>query len=109
MNDKEILKQVISKYAKNLGKNLFHINSLAGQAAINYVVNNVYEKYSNVIDMFVDKDGNINIDILGNALKEEIKDRDELKFNIFGNYLVFSESDVSDLINMFKQYKKSDD
>lgn len=109
MSDKEILKLTASKYAKNLGKNLLHINSLAGQAAINYVIGNIYEKYSTIIDMFVDKNGNINIDILGNALKEEIKDRDGIKINIFGNYLVFSENDVTEFINMFKQFKKSDD
>lgn len=109
MSDKEILIMSVSKYAKSLASDLFHINSLASQAVINYVIGNLEDKYGQWIDLFVDKNDNINIDLLGNAFKEELKSRSEngLVVNIFGRAVVFNDKDVDELIGIFKGYKKS--
>lgn len=109
MSDKEILILSISKYAKGLASDLFHINSLASQAVINYVIKNMEDKYGQWIDLFIDKNDNINIDLLGNAFKEELKNRSEsgLVVNIFGRAVVFNDKDVDELINIFKEFKKN--
>lgn len=108
MSDKEILVMSVSRYVKSLASNLFHINSLASQAVINYVINNLEDKYGSYIDLFVDKNGNINIDLLGNAFKDELKSRAENGFvvNIFGKSVVFNEKDIEELVGIFKEYKK---
>lgn len=61
---------------------LFHLNSVASQAVITYVVKNMEDKY---LEIFTDVNGNINVDLLGNAAKE---------FN-----------DITQLLNLFKQNK----
>ena len=107
MSDKEILIMSISKYAKNLASDLFHINSLASQALISYVIKNMEDKYGQYIDLFIDKNGNINIELLGNAFKEEFKNREGIIVNIFGKVIMFNEKDVDDLINIFKEFKNN--
>lgn len=107
MSDKEILIMSISKYAKNLASDLFHINSLASQALISYVIKNMEDKYGQYIDLFIDKNGNINIELLGNAFKEELKNREGIIVNIFGKVIMFNEKDVDDLINIFKEFKNN--
>ena len=107
MSDKEILIMSISKYAKNLASDLFHINSLASQALISYVIKNMEDKYGRYVDLFIDKNGNINIELLGNAFKEELKNREGIIVNIFGKVIMFNEKDVDDLINIFKEFKNN--
>lgn len=107
MSDKEILIMSISKYAKNLASDLFHINSLASQALISYVIKNMEDKYGRYLDLFIDKNGNINIELLGNAFKEELKNREGIIVNIFGKVIIFNEKDVDDLINIFKEFKNN--
>lgn len=107
MSDKEILIMSISKYAKNLASDLFHINSLASQALISYVIKNMEDKYGRYLDLFIDKNGNINIELLGNAFKEELKNREGIIINIFGKVIMFNEKDVDDLINIFKEFKNN--
>lgn len=107
MSDKEILIMSISKYAKNLASDLFHINSLASQALISYVIKNMEDKYGRYLDLFIDKNGNINIELLGNAFKEELKNREGIIVNIFGKVIMFNEKDVDDLINIFKEFKNN--
>ena len=107
MSDKEILVMSVSKYAKNLASDLFHINSLASQALISYVIKNMEDKYGQYVDLFSDKNGNINIELLGNAFKEELKNREGIIVNIFGKVIMFNEKDVDDLINIFKEFKNN--
>lgn len=107
MSDKEILVMSVSKYAKNLASDLFHINSLASQALISYVIKNMEDKYGQYVDLFIDKNGNINIELLGNAFKEELKNREGIIVNIFGKVIMFNEKDVDDLINIFKEFKNN--
>lgn len=109
MSDKEILIMSVSKYAKSLASDLFHINSLASQAVINYVIKNMEDKYGQWIDLFIDKNNNINMELLGNAVKEELKNRSEngLVVNIFGKAVMFNDKDIDELINIFKDFKKN--
>ena len=77
MSDKEILFQAFNKYAKDLASNLFH--------------------------------GNINVDLLGNAAKAEMKDKypDGYVTNIFGKPVKFNDEDITQLLNLFKQFKQN--
>jgi hypothetical protein len=76
MSDKEILFQAFNKYAKDLASNLFHLNSVASQAVITYVVKNMEDKYP---------DGYVT--------------------NIFGKPVKFNDEDITQLLNLFKQNK----
>lgn len=58
MSDKELIFQAANTFTKNLVGNLFGINTIGTDALITYVVNNM--------EPFLDKDGNINIDLFGN-------------------------------------------
>lgn len=64
MSDKEILVKTFEQYAKNLASTMFGLNSLPTQAVVNYVVKNAVDKYGPIIDLFIDKNGNINVDML---------------------------------------------
>lgn len=75
MSDKEIVFQAINKYAKDLASNLFHFNSVASQAVITYVVKNMEDKYGKYLDIFTDVHGNINLELLANAVKAEMKEK----------------------------------
>lgn len=110
MSDKEILVQSIDSYAKKLASDLFHLNSVASQSLITYVIRNLEDKYGMWLDLFVDKSGNINIDLLGNAVIEEIKNRSKkgLVVDIFGKPVVFNEADVNELVKIFKDFKSND-
>lgn len=105
MTEQEILVQAVDKYIKGVASKLFNINSIAGQAVITYAVNNMYNKYSMYVDPFVDKDGKINLTLLGNAVKEELKNRnkDGIVFNIFGKNIKFGEADINELIKIFTE------
>lgn len=86
MSDKELIFQSANKFIKNLINDLFKINTIGTDALISYVVNNMYDKYSMYLDLLTDKDGNINITLFNNALKDILKI--SLMVNIF---LVFLE------------------
>lgn len=111
MSDKEILVQAVNKQIKTLASQLFGINSLAGQTAISYVVNNLNDKYGSYLDLFVNKQGNIDINVLGEAFKEELKSRNGYVMSIFGRNIKFDHRDVDDLIQTFNTMKhpKKDD
>ena len=72
MSDKEILVKAVEQYVKNLASSLFGFNSIPTQAVINYVIKNLNDKYGYLIDLFADKNGNINMNMLGEAVREEI-------------------------------------
>ena len=96
MSDKEILFQAFNKYAKDLASNLFHLNS---------VVKNMEDKYGKYLEIF--PPNNINVDLLGNAAKAEMKDKypDGYVTNIFGKPVKFNDEDITQLLNLFKQNK----
>lgn len=111
MSDKEILMQAVNKYAKSLASKLFQINSLAGQTAVVYVVNNFTDKYGGYLDMFVNKQGNVDVKVLGEAFKEELKARNGYVVSLFGKSIKFDHRDIDELIANYNQLKgiKEDD
>lgn len=100
-NDKEVLTQCVENYAKTIAKQFFGLNTMPTQSLITYVVRNLMNKYGFLIDLFVDKDGKINIDLLGDALRSELKERGGLCIG----KVKFSERDVDDLIRSFNQMR----
>ena len=99
--NKELLVAAAEKYVTNAVGNLFGISSLPAQALMKYAVRNVANKYGFVIDLFTDKDGGLDSDLLLNALKSEIKNRGGIKvMNIR-----FTESDVDEFKNILTQMR----
>lgn len=103
MSDKEILIQSFEEYAKGIASSMFGLNSVPMQAVVSYVIKNAVDKYGPILDLFVDKDGNININMLGDAAKEEIK----RKGGITVGRIKFTDKDVDELVNTFKANRKS--
>lgn len=93
----------------SVASNLFHLNSVASQAVITYVVKNMEDKYGKYLEIFTDVNGNINVDLLGNAAKAEMKDKypDGYVTNIFGKPVKFNDEDITQLLNLFKQFKQN--
>ena len=101
MSDKEILVKSFEQYVKNLASSLFGFNSIPTQAVINYIIRNIDDKYGYILDIFTDKAGNINIDILGEAVMEEIKRHNGFKIA----NIKFTDKDIKELIDIFKSNK----
>lgn len=96
-------------YAKDLASNLFHFNSVASQAVITYVVKNMEDKYGKYLDIFTDVHGNINLELLANAVKAEMKEKsaDGFVVNILNKPVRFGEDDVNQLVEIFKTFKQN--
>lgn len=107
MSDKEIVFQAVNKYAKDLASNLFHFNS--GQAVITYVVKNMEDKYGKYLDIFTDVNGNINMELLANAVKAEMKEKaaDGFVVNILNKPVRFGEDDINQLLEIFRTFKQN--
>lgn len=101
MTDKEILIQSIEKYATDTIGKLFGITSLPSQALIRYAVRNAADKYGMIIDLFQDKNGKINMEMLINALKSELKNRGGFSFM----NVRFTENDVEELNSIINRLK----
>lgn len=108
-NDPELKKryeelsiQVVEKYIKGIASNFFGFSTLPAQTVVTYVVRNWVDKHNGMIDLFVDKDGNINAPLIADALKSELKAR--------GGFTIgrvkFSDSDVDELLTAFNQAKQ---
>lgn len=95
--------------AKDLASNLFHFNSVASQAVITYVVKNMEDKYGKYLDIFTDVHGNINLELLANAVKAEMKEKsaDGFVVNILNKPVRFGEDDVNQLVEIFKTFKQN--
>ena len=91
VSDKELLVQAIEKYVTGTASSLFGISSMPAQALIRYAVRNAAEKYGKVLDLFVDKDGKINTDLMFDAVHAELKARNGFTFmNIRFSYLYYT-------------------
>ena len=102
MSDKEILVKAVEQYVKNLASSLFGFNSIPTQAVINYVIKNLNDKYGYLVDLFADKNGNINMNMLGEAVREEIKRRNGFTIG----RVKFTDKDVDDFIALYNDSKK---
>lgn len=102
MNDKELLIQVVEKYIKGITANFFGFSSLPAQTVVTYIVRNWVDKHEGIIDLFIDKQGNINASLIAEAVKSELKAR--------GGFTVgkvrFNDSDVDELLSAFNQEKQ---
>ena len=96
-------------YAGTAASNLFHFNSVASQAVITYVVKNMEDKYGKYLDIFTDVHGNINLELLANAVKAEMKEKsaDGFVVNILNKPVRFGEDDVNQLVEIFKTFKQN--
>lgn len=107
MSDKELIFQAANTFTKNLVGNLFGINTIGTDALITYVVNNMEDKYGMCLEPFLDKGGNINIDLFGNALRDVMKARakDGYVVKLFGKPVKFGEADIDEFERIFKTLK----
>jgi hypothetical protein len=103
ISDKEILVQSIEKYATDTVGKLFGFTSLPAQTLVRYAVRNAADKYGQVIDLFQDKNGSINTDVLLNALKAELKNRGGFTFM----NVKFTENDVDELSSIISRLKSN--
>lgn len=102
MSDKELIAVSVEKYALDTISKLFGISSLPAQALIKYAVRNQLDKYNKVIELFQDKDGKINVDMILGALKSEIRIRGGYSFM----NVKFTESDVDELSRIIKTFRE---
>lgn len=97
VSDKELLIQSIESYALRTVSSLFGLESMATQTLIRYAVRVMFDKYDALLNLFVDKDGNMNIPLLIDAAKAEIKARGGVNF--WG--IKFTESDIEEINNIY--------
>lgn len=101
VSDKELLIQSIEKYVTSTASSLFGISSMPAQALIRYAVRNAADKYGKVIDLFSDKDGKINTDLMFDAVYAELKARDGFNFM----NVRFTEDDVQEIKSILTQLR----
>ena len=99
--DKELLIQSIEKYVTNTASSLFGISSMPAQALMRYAVRNAADNYGAVLDLFADKNGKINTDLLFDAIYAELKARDGFSFM----NVRFTEGDVQEIKNILTQLR----
>ncbi len=103
VSDTEILMQAAEKYAKGIASSFFGLSSLPVQTAITYVIRNWVDKHNHIIDLFIDKNGNINTKILGDAAKAVLKENGGFTLG----KVKFGEADVDELFRMFGEIKQT--
>lgn len=97
VNDKELFIQSIESYVLNTVSSLFGFESLATQTFLRYGVRVMADKYGFLLDLFADKSGNLNIPLLIDAAKSEIKARGGVKvWNI-----KFTEKDIEEIYDIY--------
>lgn len=103
MSDKELIFQAANTFTKNLVSNLFGINTIG--TLITYVVNNMEDGM--YLEPFLDKGGNLNIDLFGNALRDVMKTRAKNGYvvKLFGKPIKFGEADIDEFERIFKTLK----
>ena len=105
VSDRELLIQSLEKYVTKTVGSLFGITSLPAQALMRYGVRNMADKYGFILDMFTTKDGTINVPLVIDAVKSEIKARGGLSFwNI-----KITESDFEEILNTYCELQKNND
>ena len=99
--NKDLLVAASEKYVTNTVGNLFGISSLPAQALMRYAVRNIANKYGMIFDIFSDKDGNIDSELLLNAVRAELKNRGGFRFM----NIKFTETDVDEFKNILIQMR----
>ena len=102
ISDKELLTQSLEKYVTKTVDSLFGISSLPAQTLLRYGVRNVMEKYSTVLDIFTTKEGTINVPLVIDAFKSEIKARGGIQiWNI-----KFTDRDFDEILEIYNDLKE---
>lgn len=105
MSDKELLTQSLEKYVTKTVNSLFGISSLPAQTLLRYGVRNVIDKYGIVLDLFTTKDGTINVPLVIDAVKSEVKARGGLQFwNI-----KFTDCDFEEILTIYNDLKEKNE
>lgn len=103
VSDKEIFIQSIESYVLRTVSSLFGLESLATQTFLRYGVRVMADKYGFILDLFTDKDGNLNIPLLIDAAKAEIKARGGVKLW----KLKFTEKDIEEISDIYEKLSKN--
>ncbi|MEG1008388.1 MAG: hypothetical protein RSE41_03080 [Clostridia bacterium] len=102
LTDKTILIKSIEKYANSIASKFLGFSGIGSEMIINIAVNNLVNKYGNVIDIFIDKDGNIpNVNDLFDAFRNVLDDKGGITI---GN-IKFTKDDISTIEKIFKDLK----
>ena len=105
VSDKEIFIQSIESYVLKTVSALFGFESIATQTLLRYGVRVLSDKYGFLLDLFTDKTGNLNIPLLIDAAKSEIKARGGVKFwNI-----KFTEKDIEEIYSIYSKLSENNE
>ena len=105
VSDRELLIQSLESYVTKTVGSLFGISSLPAQALMRYGVRNMADKYSFLLDMFTTSEGSINVPLMIDAVKSEIKARGGIKiWNI-----KITETDFEEILNTYCELKRNND
>lgn len=99
VSDKELFIQSLESYVLRTVSSLFGLESIATQTFLRYGVRVLADKYGFLLDLFTDKSGSLNIPLLIDAAKSEIKARGGVKlWNI-----KFTDKDVEEIYDIYKK------
>ena len=99
VSDKEILIQSLESYVLKTVASLFGLESLATQTLLRYGVRTLANKYGFLLDLFEDTTGSLNVPLLVDAAKSEIKARGGVKFW----KIKFTEKDVEEIYTIYNK------
>lgn len=101
ISDKELLTQSLEKYVTKTVDSLFGISSLPAQTLLRYGVRNIMDKYGAILDVFTTKEGIINVPLMIDAIKSEVKARGGLQFwNV-----KFTDRDFEEILTIYNELK----
>ena len=103
ISDKELLTQSLEKYVTKTVDSLFGISSIPAQTLLRYGVRNLMDKYGGILDIFTTKDGTINLPLVIDALKSEIRARGG--FQIWN--IRFTERDFEEILHIYNDLKEN--
>lgn len=103
VSDKELLIQSLESYTLRTVSNLFGLESMATQTLLRYAIRVLSDKYGFLFDLFTDKSGSMNIPLLIDAAKSEIKARGGVKF--WG--IKFTERDIEEINDIYLNLSKN--
>lgn len=103
VSDRELLVQALEAYVTKTVGTLFGITSLPAQALMRYGVRNMADKYGFLLEMFTSSDGTINVPLMVDAVKSEVKARGGLKiWNI-----KLTESDFEEMLVIYNELRSN--
>ena len=105
VSDRELLIQALESYVTKTVGSLFGITSLPAQALMRYGVRNMADKYGFILEMFTTSEGSLNVPLMIDAVKSEIKARGGLKiWNI-----KITENDFEEILNTYCELQRRND